>query len=216
MVEKERTAPIEVMIESVKGMECESCGALNIVEDLPVFSRAKCHQCLTEFTVFGLIDDFKVYREIGSGGMGCVYEAIDPVLHRKVAIKVMNIAFSSNEDFSTKFVNEARTIASFSHPNIVQIHTLGNRKGEDYIVMEYIDGPSLDQLIEQQGQLDELDFLNLALDVTRGLKAAHDAGLIHGDIKPENIMIDPEFRAKLVDFGLTYNADEAFSGQRVG
>lgn len=207
---------MDIVIDRLEAIACKHCDAMNDVEGMPLFSTATCHACDRPFKVYGLVENFMVTREIGVGGMGCVYEAVDPILYRRVAIKVLNSTYSNNEDFSENLINEARTIASFSHPNIVQLFAFGQIHNEYYIVMEFIDGPSLDELIEAREMLDELDILNIGIDVSKGLQAAHAKYLIHGDIKPENIMIDREFRAKVVDFGLVYAANEIHEGVRLG
>lgn len=154
------------------------------------------------------LDFYKVIRPIGAGGMGFVYLAEDERLARKVALKVISRHDLGQKEAIERFLNEARVLAQVQHPNIVNIFGIGEAQGFIYIAMEYIEGASLHQLIHQ-GRLSLLDGLNIIKHVAEGLGAAHKAGLIHRDIKPANILVDPSGRAKLIDFGIAKQKQEA-------
>jgi hypothetical protein len=134
--------------------------------------------------------------------MGAVYRAVDQALGRPVAIKVMLRSVAADRVFFEQFKREARAAAALSHPNIVQVFSLDEEKGQSYIVMELLSGGRLDHIISKKKRLDEAEMLRVGLDVAEGLSAAHGVGLIHDDIKPENILFDSKGVAKVVDFGL--------------
>lgn len=145
---------------------------------------------------------FNLLEEIGRGGMGSVFRAFDPTLNREVAIKVLREDLSRDPKFLEDFLQEARAAASISHPHIVQIHFVGEEAGQYYIVMELVHGRSLREIIEKDGPLNEERAVDIALEITEGLRAAYRNRMIHGDIKPANIFIAEEVGAKILDFGL--------------
>jgi serine/threonine protein kinase len=145
---------------------------------------------------------FNLIEEIGKGGMGSVFRAFDPTLNREVAIKLLRDDLSRDQKFVDDFLQEARAAASISHPHIVQIHFVGAEDGQYYIVMELLRGRTLRELIETEGPLNEERALDIAIEVTEGLRAAYRNQMIHGDIKPANIFICEDVGAKVLDFGL--------------
>jgi len=146
---------------------------------------------------------FQLIEEIGHGGMGTVFKALDPTLNRYVAIKVLSEKLSREPEFVENFLREARNAAAISHPHIVQVHLVDENDGQYYIVMELLKGQSLDSLIEQAGTLSEETAMQIGHDVAEALRAAyHTNQMIHGDIKPANIFVDDETGAKVLDFGL--------------
>ncbi len=145
---------------------------------------------------------FNLLEEIGRGGMGSVFRAFDPTLNREVAIKVLREELANNQRFLDDFLHEARSAAAISHPHIVQIYFVGEDSGQYYIVMELLNGRTLREIIEKDGPLNEERALELTIDVTEALKAAYKNQMIHGDIKPANIMVADEVGAKVLDFGL--------------
>ena len=134
--------------------------------------------------------------------MGAVFRALDQALGRQVALKVMQKSVASDPALFAQFTREARSAATLSHPNIVQIYSLGEEKGQPFIVMELLSGGRLDQMIGEGKKLDEDFVLRIGAEVVEALRAAHTVGLIHDDIKPENILFDDKKKAKVVDFGL--------------
>ncbi|MDZ7360216.1 MAG: PEGA domain-containing protein [candidate division KSB1 bacterium] len=149
----------------------------------------------------GKISHYEILKKIGEGGMGEVYLAEDVNLHRKVAIKVLAARYTSDADFKARFLREARATAALSHPNIVTIHEVDEEQAMYYIVMEYVDGESLKELIRRE-PLPVARVIEIARQIGDGLGAAHRAGVVHRDIKPGNILLNKAGQVKIVDFGL--------------
>jgi len=147
------------------------------------------------------LGQYLLLEQIGSGGMGVVYRARDEKLQRDVAIKIMRAGALADENARKRFQQEALALSSVSHPHIATIHDFGSEDGLDYIVMEWIEGVSLDTLL-QKGPLAPEEAVWMALQVARALAAAHERGIIHRDLKPGNIRILPDGHVKLLDFGL--------------
>ena len=147
-------------------------------------------------------DRYEIIGKIGAGGMSDVYKAKDLTLGRFVAIKVLKPEFSEDLNFVTKFRTEAQSAAGLEHPNIVNIYDVGSEKGMHYIVMEYVEGVTLKTYIEKKGQLSFKEAVSIAIQVGRGIEAAHNKGIIHRDIKPQNIIISTEGKVKVTDFGI--------------
>ena len=149
------------------------------------------------------IDDrYEIVGKIGAGGMSDVYKAKDHTLGRYVAIKVLKQEFSEDVNFVTKFRTEAQSAAGLEHPNIVNIYDVGSQEGMYYIIMEYVEGITLKTYIEKKGQLTFKEAISIAIQVGRGIEAAHKKNIIHRDIKPQNIMISTEGKVKVMDFGI--------------
>jgi serine/threonine-protein kinase len=147
-------------------------------------------------------DRYKVEGKIGAGGMAIVYRAKDTLLERTVAIKVLREQFVSDEAFVKRFRREAQSAAGLSHPNIVSIFDVGRDGDIDYIVMEYIQGQTLKDIIRSKGTLQLMDAVNITYQVGEALRHAHANNIVHRDIKPQNILITPDGRAKVTDFGI--------------
>ncbi|MCR4398543.1 MAG: Stk1 family PASTA domain-containing Ser/Thr kinase [Firmicutes bacterium] len=145
---------------------------------------------------------YEVLEKIGGGGMAVVYRAHDNYLNRSVAVKVLRPQFSGDDDFVKRFRREAQAAASLSHPNIVNIFDVGEIDDTHYIVMEYVDGLTLKQVIASRGRLSPTQALKIAHQICEALDHAHRRHVIHRDIKPQNILIDREGRAKVTDFGI--------------
>ena len=150
------------------------------------------------------IGKYDVIDVIGRGGMGVVYEATDPFLNRRVAIKMMTGGFSDNPDLLKRFFREAQSTGSLQHPNIVTVFELGDHGGNPYLVMEFLEGESLDAIISSRRQLSSLEKIQLIIGVCHGLSHAHHRGIVHRDIKPGNIMVSKEGSVKIVDFGIAH------------
>lgn len=149
-----------------------------------------------------LADRYEIVGKIGAGGMSDVYKAKDHILGRFVAIKVLKQEFSEDVNFVTKFRTEAQSAAGLEHPNIVNIYDVGSENGLYYIVMEFIEGITLKTYIEKKGQLSFKEAVSIAIQVGRGIEAAHNKHIIHRDIKPQNIIISTEGKVKVTDFGI--------------
>ena len=147
-------------------------------------------------------DRYEIIKSIGEGGMANVYLAYDTILDRRVAIKVLRGDLSNDEKFVRRFQREALSASSLSHPNIVEMYDVGEDNGIYYIVMEYIEGKTLKQLIKKRGALTLSEAIDIMLQLTDGISQAHDSYIIHRDLKPQNIMIREDGSIKITDFGI--------------
>lgn len=161
-----------------------------------------------------LADRYEIVSKIGAGGMSDVYKAKDHVLGRFVAIKVLKPEFSEDRGFVAKFRTEAQSAAGLEHPNIVNIYDVGSEEGLHYIVMEYVEGITLKTYIEKKGQLSFKEAVSIAIQVARGIEAAHNKQIIHRDIKPQNIMISTEGKSQ--GHGLWYCQSRIFQYRQLG
>ena len=147
-------------------------------------------------------DRYQVIKSIGEGGMANVYLAYDTILDRNVAVKVLRGDLANDEKFVRRFQREALAASSLSNPNIVEVYDVGEDNGEYYIVMEYIEGKHLKQLLKKRGKLTVGEAVDIVMQITDGLSVAHDSYIIHRDIKPQNIMILENGLVKITDFGI--------------
>lgn len=152
---------------------------------------------------------YEILEKLGGGGMAIVYKGRDTFLNRFVTIKVLRPEFTSDEDFIKRFRREAQAVARLSHPNIVNIHDVGQEDGIHYLVMEYIQGDNLKAIIRKNGQLAPEHAVRFAVQICEALEHAHENHIVHRDVKPHNILVTDDGRAKLTDFGI---AMEATSG----
>lgn len=202
-------ANISILTDPVAEFNCSKCDCLIDVRGLPPFTRIECPKCSSRESVPARLGNFLLLKLLGTGGMGGVYYAKDETLGRFVAIKVMLQKLGNNPEFIETFRREARAVAKLNHPNIAQIYSFGQEKGQPYIVMELVNGEHVDEMMEEPGGIPLPLAIRITLEVAQGLSAADEAGIVHGDIKPENIMLDKNGRAKLVDFGLATVAHAA-------
>lgn len=184
-------------------VSCPSCGA-------PLAEGIPCDNCLpvteprkrpggkASFEISG----YKILGLIGAGGMGQVYLAEDVLLKRRIAIKIIHHKQLNNELAEQRFLREAQMMAQLEHPNIVRIYGFGKQKTDTYLLMEYIDGESLQQRIARLGRLSHDEALRILIDIVSGLQAAWEKGIVHRDIKPSNILIDQRGNVRVADFGL--------------
>ena len=194
--------PIQILFDPVQRMICPFCHARMDVSTIAPFNKAICPSCSSEVTVPARLGAFLLTELLGTGGMGGVYRAHDETLGRDVAIKVMLKSLGDSPEFVTSFRREAQAAAKLNHPNIAQIYSFGQEKGQPYIVMELVPGMHFDQMITAPDPLDIPMVMKIGNDIAEGLQMAAEANLIHGDIKPENILLDERNQAKLVDFGI--------------
>ena len=145
---------------------------------------------------------YEVLKTLGTGGMALVYLARDLNLQRDVAIKVLRDDFTQDPAFRVRFLQEARAAANLIHPNIVTIYDFGHDEGRYYIVMEYVQGTDLKTLLRRRGPLSVREAADLMIQICAGVGYAHRAGLVHCDLKPQNILVTPDLRAKITDFGI--------------
>ena len=147
-------------------------------------------------------DRYQIIKSIGEGGMANVYLAYDTILDRDVAVKVLRGDLSNDEKFVRRFQREALSASSLSHPNIVEVYDVGDDNGQYFIVMEYIDGKNLKDLLKKRGKLTVSEVVDIMSQIADGLSVAHDSYIIHRDIKPQNIMILENGLVKITDFGI--------------
>ena len=148
-----------------------------------------------------LLGHYRIARRIGAGGMGEVYLAQDTKLDRKVALKILPSEFAEDADRMSRFVREAKSASALNHPNIITIHEIGESDGTHFIATEFIDGKTLSDYAKSN-PLDFKSALEIAIQVASALDEAHQAGIVHRDIKPDNIMIRANGLAKILDFGI--------------
>lgn len=145
---------------------------------------------------------YKILSQIGAGGMALVLKAQDLSLGRLVAVKVLRDSHTGDTEFLNRFLNEARAAANLAHPNIVTVHDFGEDSGRYYMVMEYVEGRNLKDIIRNEGPLNVDRALDYTIQICAGVGYAHRAGLVHCDIKPQNMLVTPEGRVKVTDFGI--------------
>ena len=157
---------------------------------------------------------YQLLERLGSGGMAEVYRARDLMLERSVAIKVLRSDYSSGRNFQERFRQEARAAANLSHPNIVTVHDFGFDQGQLFIVMEHIPGTDLKSLIRKRGRFTVEEAVPLMVQACAGIGYAHRAGLVHCDVKPHNLLITPDMRLKVTDFGIARALSTIRPGER--
>lgn len=145
---------------------------------------------------------YELIDVVGVGGMAVVYRARDTILGRYVAIKILKEEFAKDPDIRKRFAIESRAVAKLSHHNIVSVYDVGNEDGTDYIVMELIEGVTLKEYLQQKGRLSWQESIFFAEQISSALVHAHSRGIIHQDIKPQNVIILRDGTAKLTDFGI--------------
>jgi serine/threonine protein kinase len=203
-------------VRSIEVFAC-SCGKKFNVRGYPPgykFACPKCHAfCiladedeLKEGTLFG---DFQVQRCIGRGGMGIVYRGRQLSLDRLVAIKALKPSVATNENFIHRFTREAKTAARIIHNNIVQVYYVGQENHTFFIAMEYVDGKSVRDLINEQKALPESQAVDIILQASLGLQRAHKRNVLHRDIKPDNLILNKQGEVKVADFGLALDLGES-------
>ena len=159
-----------------------------------------------------------VQEEIGEGGMGTIYRALDSVLDRVVALKVLSKSLSRNERALKRFLREAQSAGKLHHPNIVNIYDIGKENNKLFIAMEYIEGDNLYDILQREGVFSTSKAINSIIQICEGLSEAHKNGIIHRDIKPENIMVDKFDTIKIMDFGVAHieNKGMTRTGAKIG
>ncbi|HEX3686054.1 MAG TPA: protein kinase [Gaiellaceae bacterium] len=154
-----------------------------------------------------IAERYELEELVGTGGMSSVYRAHDRLLERDVALKVLHEEYTADTDYVERFRREARSVAQLSHPNIVTVIDRGEQDDRQFIVFEYIPGENLKKLVQRVGPLPEEDAVRLALQIARALGFAHENGLVHRDVKPQNVLLNGDGQAKVTDFGIARSLD---------
>jgi serine/threonine protein kinase len=154
-----------------------------------------------------IADRYEVEKLVGRGGNSSVFKAHDTLLERNVALKILHEHHLEDEEYVERFKREARTVAQLSHPNIVTVIDRGETDGRPFIVFEYVDGHTLDQVIDRRGALPIDEALEIAIASASGLAFAHRHGLVHRDVKPQNILLNGDRQPKVTDFGIARSLD---------
>jgi len=157
---------------------------------------------------------YSLVAQQGSGGMAVIYKAIDQALGRTVAVKILRPSLTAEPSFITRFQNEARSIANLTHPNIVTVFDVGNDGAANFIVMEFVDGQDLKKIIRAHGALPIERVLNIGIGICAGLGFAHRAGIVHADVKPQNVLMTKDDVVKITDFGIAQALSDTQPTQR--
>jgi len=181
---------------------CSACQSPMDVTMLPPFTNVQCPECGAHTRIKMDLGPYTLNKRVGAGGMSLVFRAMDKNLGRQVAIKILNEEYSMDQYRIEQFEQEAKITAAISHPHCVRMYTVGQAFRRFYIAMELVAGGSLEELMSHEGAVSEEKMLPVAMQVNEGLDAAYQAGLIHRDIKPGNILFDADGHVKIVDFGL--------------
>lgn len=182
--------------------QCPQCGDSLDISALGFYAQVECPLCQYSEHVHKMLANFRVEGILGVGGMSVVLRARDLVLNRNVAIKVLNDVYRDSADRISRFENECAMMAKVRHENVVSVYSAGRARKQFYIAMELVDGCDLETLVTRGGALAPLQAVDYTIQVVKGLEAAHKSGLLHRDMKPGNVIITPEGRAKVLDFGL--------------
>ena len=182
---------------------CSRCNTSVDVSALGIFAEAVCPQCGHKGRVHTHIDHFAVEGVLGIGGMSVVFRARDTVLGRSAAIKVLNDAYRDRPERIARFEKECALMAKVRHEHVVSVYTAGWCRGRFYIAMELVEGKNLEGLVSPKHPMEQRQALEIVRQAAEGLRAAYEAGMLHRDMKPGNIIISPDGNAKVLDFGLS-------------
>ncbi len=190
---------------------CPSCGISIEIQTPELLSRIICPECQTRFTTSAELLHFRLESVLGQGGMGSVFKAYDNNLGRYVALKLLRSDYTANLEYLERLRDEAAIMAQLSHPNVVRVFSIGEDRGQFFLAMELIEHGTLDDVLQTQGQLAEIQALDIGIQAARGLKAAYEAGVLHRDVKPGNILFVNGQTVKITDFGLAELSDRKSS-----
>ncbi|MFI4860473.1 MAG: serine/threonine-protein kinase [Phycisphaerales bacterium JB063] len=208
--------PREIQVNRIKEITCTACKHVIDITPYKPLAKEHCPQCSASFQVPGQIGQYVLFKRIAAGAMGSVYTAYDEVLARQVALKIVSAPPSKDDDLYQGALREARVQATINHPNVAQVYAMSEDMGQPYIIMELIDGGCVLDLIREGGAIDEVRALQIGIDTASGLFAAQKLGLMHRDIKPGNLLLDREGRAKIIDFGLAERTSKQVEGKVLG
>lgn len=197
------------LMNNLEIWQCPACGTQLDISALGFYSLVTCPECSASEYVHTVISGCKVEGILGIGGMSVVLRARDLVLNRSVAIKLLNDAYRDQPERIARFENESAMMAKVRHDNVVAVYSAGHARNQFYIAMELINGRDLETFVHDSGPLSPSQAVDYTIQAVKGLQAAHQAGVLHRDMKPGNIIITDDGKAKVLDFGLALGkADE--------
>lgn len=188
--------------------KCPGCGAHVDIASLGLYAEVRCPRCFLTARVHSQLGNFRLDSVLGIGGMSVVYRAFDVVLHRPLALKVLNDNFRDQPERIERFENESAMMARVRHENVTAVYSAGRAYGQFYIAMELVEGVNLEYMVTEKKPMEPRAALEVIQQVALGLDAAHNAGLLHRDMKPGNVLITAEGNAKVIDFGLAIDSKE--------
>ncbi len=193
----------ELPVEHLSRIACDGCGVVLNISSKPPLTATRCPKCGKIFLIPGRFGRFILSRRLGSGATGATFRAYARNLGRTVALKIMRRSLARDKAQVKVFLAEGRTLSKLDHPNVVRVYSFGMEAGFPCIVMELIPGGGLEEHFSLEDAIPEITAVSIVTDIARGLEAVLKMNLIHGDIKPGNILLDARNRAKIVDFGIT-------------
>src|SRR5262245_7577311 len=175
-------------------------------------TRSACSRAVLRANVMSVVGEviverYEIEELVGTGGMSSVFKARDRLLERSVALKILHEQYTLDPEYVERFRREARAVAQLAHPNIVTVIDRGEQGGRQFIVFEYIEGENLKQLVSREGALPVREAVGLTIQVARALGFAHERGIVHRDVKPQNVILNDDGRAKVTDFGIARSVD---------
>ena len=188
---------------------CSECGTQLLPSEEISVSPTKTLQIpMRELEIDSLFAGrYQIFEELGKGGMGRVYKALDKEIDEEVALKLLKPEIASDESTIERFRNELKIARKISHKNVCRMYHLAKEKGTPYITMGYVTGEDLKNLVNKKGKIAEEEALSIAKQVCEGLVEAHELGVVHRDLKPQNIMIDKKSKARIMDFGIARSVE---------
>ncbi len=193
----------DLPVHKIESEACDGCGQVMDISTRAPLSVAACPNCGKKILVPGRFGKYTLSRRLGSGATGVTFKAYARNLGKSVAVKIMRKSLAGDRRQVEEFLAEGRTLSKLDHPNVIKVYSFGMEEGFPCIVMELIPGGGLEEHFSLEDAIPEVTAVSIVIDIARGLEAVLKTGLIHGDIKPGNILLDEKNRAKLVDFGIT-------------